>query len=142
MQFNGDVWFVGMEEGYNQNNEVLLERLKATANAEVFDIYEDLRVDPGHVYWFEDGAPTQSTYQAYLPPIPPLRQEPTPKDTRISNKKFGRKSSDHAVLELIPLPCKSIQKADWIYGSSALTVFLPVKYLATYKPVRVERLAR
>ena len=141
---NGDVWFVGMEEGYNQNNEVLLERLKATANAEVFDIYDDLRVDPGHVYWFEDGAPTQSTYRKLIYLLIYLRsgKEPTLEEIReYQIKKFGRKSSDHAVLELMPLPCKSIQKADWIYGSFGIDGLSSRKeYLATYKPVRVERL--
>ena len=58
---NSDVWFVGMEEGYNETNEILFERFKATAHAAVFDIYEDLKVDPGHVYWFEESAPTQPT---------------------------------------------------------------------------------
>ena len=83
-----------MEEGYNQDNEVLLERLKATANAEVFDIYDDLRVDPGHVYWFEDGAPTQSTYRKliYLLLYFQNKTEPTLEEIRdFQIKHFGRK---------------------------------------------------
>lgn len=141
---SGDVWFVGMEEGYNEDNEVLAKRLRATAGGEVFDIYEDLRVDPGHVYWFEDGAPTQPTYRKLIYILLYLRsgKEPTLEEIReYQINKFGRKSGDHAVLELMPLPCKSIRKADWIYEAFGIEGLSSRKeYLATYKPMRVERL--
>lgn len=141
---NSDVWFVGMEEGYNQDNEVLLERLKATANAEVFDIYDDLRVDPGHVYWFEDGAPTQSTYRKliYLLLYFQNKTEPTLEEIRdFQIKHFGRKKNNHAALELMPLPAKSIKEKDWLYSDVDVKGLVSRKeYLATYKPARVQRL--
>ena len=141
---SGDVWFVGMEEGYNENNEVLTERFKATAGGSVFDIYEDLRVDPGHVCWFEDGAPTQPTYRKliYLHLFLLSGKEPTLEEIReYQINKFGRKTSDHAVLELMPLPCKSTRKSDWIYDSFGIEGLSSRKeYLAAYKPMRVERL--
>jgi hypothetical protein len=141
---SGDVWFVGMEEGYNEDNEILLERFKATANAEVFDIYDDLKVDPGHVYWFEDGAPTQSTYRQliYLLLYLQNKMEPTLEDIRdFQIKKFGRKISNHAALELMPLPAKSIRVKDWLYASTAVKGLASRKeYLAEYKPMRVQRL--
>ena len=141
---NGDVWFVGMEEGHNQDNEVLLERFKATANAEVFDIYEDLRVDLGHVYWFEDGAPTQSTYRKLIYLLLTLQNKTEPALEEIREfqiKQFGRKTSNHAALELMPLPAKSTRKKDWLYAEADIDGLRTRKeYLATYKPTRVQRL--
>ncbi len=141
---NGDVWFVGMEEGHNQDNEVLLERFKATSSAEVFDIYEDLRVDPGHVYWFEDGAPTQSTYRKliYLLLYLQSKTEPTLEEIReFQIKQFGRKTSNHAALELMPLPAKSTRKKDWLYAEADIEGLRTRKeYLATHKPARAQRL--
>lgn len=139
-----DVWFVGMEEGYNESNEILFERFKATAHAAVFDIYEDLRVDPGHVYWFEENAPTQPTYRPliFIHRYLQTRAEPTLEEVReYQIRKFGRKTADHAVLELMPLPSKSIKESDWLYADSGVEGLSSRKeYLATYKPQRVREL--
>lgn len=141
---NSDVWFVGMEERYNETNEILFERFKATAHAAVFDIYEDLRVDPGHVYWFEENAPTQPTYRPliFIHRYLQTGTEPTLEEVReYQIKKFGRKSADHAVLELMPLPSKSIKESDWLYADSGVEGLGSRKeYLATYKPQRVREL--
>lgn len=141
---SSDVWFVGMEEGHTEDNEALVRRIKATTGGQVFDIYEDMRGDPGHMHWFKDGAPTQSTYRKLIYLLLYLRsgKEPTLEEIRAYQiHKFGRKSSDHAVLELMPLPCKSIRKADWVYGSFGIEGLSSRKeYLATYKPMRVELL--
>jgi len=140
----GDIWFVGMEEGYNENNEVLFERFKATAYHAVFDIYEDLKVDPGHVYWFEKGAPTQPTYRSliYIHLYLKTGKEPTLEEIReYQISEFGRRNSDHAVLELMPLPSKSIKESDWLYADSGIEGLRSRKeYLATYKPQRVREL--
>lgn len=141
---NSDVWFVGMEEGYNETNEILFERFKATAHAAVFDIYEDLRVDPGHVYWFEENAPTQPTYRPliFIHRYLQTGTEPTLEEIRqYQIKQFGRKNADHAVLELMPLPSKSIKESDWLYANSDVEGLRTRKeYLATYKPQRVREL--
>jgi hypothetical protein len=140
----GDIWFVGMEEGYNQNNEILIKRLEATAHSAVFDIYDDLKVDPGHVYWFEEGAPTQPTYRSLIYILLHIRngKEPTLEEIReYQIKRFGRKTSDHAVLELMPLPSKSIKESDWLYANSGIEGLSTRKeYLATHKPARVREL--
>ena len=141
---NSDVWFVGMEEGYNETNEILFERFKATAHAAVFDIYEDLKVDPGHVYWFEESAPTQPTYRPliYIHRFLQTGVEPTIEEIReYQIRKFGRKTADHAVLELMPLPSKSIKESDWLYADSGVYGLSTRKeYLATYKSTRVREL--
>lgn len=141
---DSEVWFVGMEEGYNETNEVLFERFKATAHKAVFDIYDDLKVDPGHVYWFEENAPTQSTYRPliYIHRFLQTGVEPTIEEIReYQIKKFGRKTADHAVLELMPLPSKSIKESDWLYADSGVEGLSTRKeYLATYKSQRVREL--
>ena len=141
---SGDIWLVGMEEGFNDTKEVLIERLAETAGRPILDIYEDLRSDPVHASWFKEGAPTQSTYRKFIYLLLYLRsgKEPTLEEIReyqIHN--FGRKSSDHAILELMPLPCKSLNKSDWIYGSFGVDGLSSRKeYLAEYMPERVEKL--
>jgi hypothetical protein len=141
---DSEVWFVGMEEGYNETNEILFERFKATAHKAVFDIYDDLKVDPGHVYWFEENAPTQPTYRPliYIQLYLQTRKEPTIEEIRqYQIKQFGRSNSDHAVLELMPLPSKSIKESDWLYTASGVEGLSSRKeYLATYKPQRVSEL--
>jgi hypothetical protein len=141
---NSDVWFVGMEEGYDESNEILFERFKATAHRAVFDIYEDLKVDPGHVYWFEENAPTQPTYRPliYIHRYLQTATEPTLEEVReYQIRKFGRSISDHAVLELMPLPSKSIKESDWLYADSGIDGLSSRKeYLARYKPERVREL--
>lgn len=133
-----------MEEGHSGDDEILVKRLEATAGGQVFDIYDDMHADPCHMAWFEDGAPTQSTYRKLIYLLLYLRsgKEPSLEDIReYQIHQFGRKSSDHAVLELMPLPCKSIRKADWIYSAFGIEGLSSRKeYLATYKPMRVERL--
>jgi hypothetical protein len=141
---SGDIWLVGMEEGHNESNEILLERFKATANGSIFDIYDDLKVDPGHVRWFEDDAPTQATYRRLIYLLLYLKngKEPNLEEIRdFQIKQFGRKTSDHAVLELMPLPAKSTKESDWTYGTSDVEGLESRKaYLETYSPERIVKL--
>ena len=59
-------WFIGMEEGYNEDNEILHDRFTATAHQQICDIYDDLKVDPGHVVWFEKSAKIQPTWRRLI----------------------------------------------------------------------------
>jgi len=141
---SGNIWLVGMEEGHNESNEILLERFKATAHGSIFDIFDDLKVDPGHARWFEDDAPTQATYRRLIYLLLYLRtgKEPTLEEIRdFQIKQFGRKTSDHAVLELMPLPAKSTKESDWTYGSSEVEGLESRKaYLEQYSPERIVKL--
>lgn len=142
--FKSDIWFVGMEEGYNQDNESLLKRLEATAGKEIFDIYDDMKHDNAHMKWFEEGSKTQATYRRliYLLLYLQNKKEPTLEEIRqFQIKQFGRKKSNHAVLELMPLPAKSISVKDWVYKEAKLEGLNTRKeYLKIYKPKRVARL--
>lgn len=133
-----------MEEGCDGSIQKLAKRFEATSQGEVFDIYSDMRGDADHMKWFQKGAPTQSTYRrlVYLLLYFQKRKEPTLEDTReYQIEHFGRKTSDHAILELMPLPCRSIQSKDWAYASSGVEgLSSRKKYLNTYKPERIKRL--
>lgn len=138
------IWFVGMEEGCDGSIQKLIKRFEATANGEVFDIYDDMRHDADHMRWFEERAPTQSTYRRLIYLLLSLRthKEPTLEDVReYQIKHFGRKLKDHAVLELMSLPCRSLKPKDWVYASSGIRGLSSRKeYLKEYKPERITRL--
>ena len=142
--FKGNIWFVGMEEGCDGSINKLIKRFEATSQGEIFDIYDDMRCDADHMCWFEKGAKTQATYRKLIYILLYLKtnKEPTIEEIReYQIKHFGRKKTDHAVLELMPLPCKSISKKDWIYESSGIDGLLSRKeYLKTYRPERAKRL--
>lgn len=140
-----DIWLVGMEEGYGESvDETLIKRLKATANGSVFDIVEDMSFDPAHMKWFKIGAATQKTYRKFVFFLLYLQLGRAPRVEEVREyqiKKFGRKSSDHAILELMPLPCKSTKKAVWIYEAFGMQGLSSRKeYLKTYMPGRIEAL--
>lgn len=141
---DGSVWFVGMEEGCDGSIQKLIERFKETSDGEVFDIYDDMRSSADHMKWFEEDAPTQSTYRKliYLLIYLQTSKEPTLEDIReYQIKHFGRKKNDHAILELMPLPCRSLSPKDWVYGTSGIKGLSSRKeYLEVYKPKRIERL--
>jgi hypothetical protein len=141
---DSDIWFVGMEEGCDGSINKLIKRFEATANGEVFDIYDDMRHDADHIRWFEERAPTQATYRKliYLLLYFYTKKEPSLDDIReYQIRHFGRKLKDHAVLELMSLPCRSLKPKDWVYASSGIKGLSSRKeYLKEYKPERIKRL--
>lgn len=141
-----DIWFVGMEEGFDGSMDLLYERFKTTSNKVVCDIVEDMQTSPDHLRWFEDNAPTQKTYRPLIYIHLYLKNgiEPTLEEIRqFQISLFGRKESDHTVLELMPLPSKSIKEADWLYGDFNIEGLGSRKeYLRSYKPERVQDLQK
>lgn len=140
-----DIWLVGMEEGYGESvDETLIKRLRATANGSVFDIVEDMSFDPAHMKWFKIGAATQTTYRKFVFFLVYLRLGRAPNIEEIREyqiAKFGRRTSDHAILELMPLPSKSAKEATWLYGSFGIQgLSSRDEYLKIYMPRRVEAL--
>lgn len=141
-----DIWFVGMEEGFDGSMGLLYERFKTTSKKVVCDIVEDMQTSPDHLRWFEDNAPTQKTYRPLIYIHLYLKNgiEPTLEEIRqFQISSFGRKTADHTVLELMPLPSKSIKEADWIYGDFNIEGLGSRKeYLKTYKSERVQNLQK
>lgn len=126
----------------NETPEILLSRFLATSQGQMFDIFDDMREHPDHMRWFKENAPTQATYRKliYLLLFLRLGKEPSIGDIReYQINSFGRKSSNHAVLELMPLPSKTIDKKDWRYGDLGIEeLSTRKKYLTEFKSDRVE----
>lgn len=136
----GKTWLVGMEEGHSGEWEELIQRLAHTSERAVYDIVLDMTHVPEHMSWFAPAAPTQSTYRRYIFLLLYLESGKVPtieaiRDMQINS--FARKGSEHAVLELMPLPARSIKKSDWLYVKSGVP-FLDSReeYLMHYKPER------
>ncbi len=138
----GSTWFIGMEEGIGEKEPFPLERFQSTADKAVVDIRGNLADD--HNYWFTSQAPTQSTWRILIFIIlyQKLKRMPTLSEIReYQITDFGRTKSDHAVLELMPLPSRSVRAQDWLYSNVPLKGLSSRKeYLKTYKPERVEAL--
>ena len=138
----GPVWFIGMEEGLGDSEGLPFERFISTDGKVVVDITSNTSAD--HQALFKEGAKTQPTwrplifillYQRFgrVPTLAEIR------DYQINH--FGRTTSAHAILELMPLPAKSTKKADWIYQDVPLIGLTHrEEYLATYLPDRVQAL--
>lgn len=141
---NGPYWFVGMEEGYSEENETLLDRFKATSYHQTCDIYDHLKIDHGHVYWFEEGAPIQPTWRRLVEMLiySETGKHPDKEDIRrFQIEHLGRIKSNHALLELMPLPSKSISEKHWLYADSGVEGLSSRKeYLETHKDERIEGL--
>ncbi len=138
----GPVWFIGMEEGLGDNEGLPLERFEATNGKTIVDNTDNTSAD--HAEWFKPNAPTQRTWRPLIYILLYLRHERVPTLAEIRDfqiKHLGRTNSNHAILELMPLPAKSIKKADWIYQDVPLIGLTHrEEYLATYLPERVQAL--
>ena len=137
-----DIWFVGMEEGYSEK-EILIDRFRVTSHAQVVDMH-DVTADPGHKKWFSPNAPTQSTWRPLIYMLLYLENgtESTLDEIReFQINHFARSDSDHASLELMPLPSKTVKEKDWLYGETGIEgLATRAEYIKKYKPERVKAL--
>jgi hypothetical protein len=140
-----DIWFVGMEEGADGDIGKLITRFEATSDGEVFDIYDDMQSDTDHMKWFDGGKP-QRTYMRLVYFLLFLKSGKYPtRDEMLAYQvsHFGRKNADHATLELMPLPARSLNGKDWVYAESGIEGLESRRaYLKRYKPERVARLRK
>lgn len=138
----GSVWLIGMEEGIGADEDFPITRFESTSGKEVVDITDNTAED--HNRWFKSGAATQRTWRPliFILLYQTLGRAPTLEEIRdYQINHFGRKNSDHAILELMPLPSRSLKASDWIYSDVQLTGLKNRKeYLAMYKPERVKLL--
>jgi hypothetical protein len=138
----GSAWFVGMEEGIGEHEGFPLERFQSTADKVVVNITDNTSAE--HNIWFEANAPTQRTWRPLIFILLYLKHKRVPTLSEIREAQiveFGRNKSDHAVIELMPLPSRSVKASDWIYSKVPLEGLSSRKeYLKTYKPARVEAL--
>jgi hypothetical protein len=137
----GSVWFIGMEEGLGENEGFPLERFQATDGKAVVDIRSNTADD--HQKFLISGK-YQPTWNRLIFVLlyQKLGRVPTKEDIRnYQINDFGRIKSDHAILELMPLPARSVVKIDWIYHDIPLIGLTHrEEYLASYKPDRIQAL--
>jgi hypothetical protein len=137
----GSVWFVGMEEGLGDSEGLPIERFISTDSKAVVDITSNTASD--HQKFFTDGK-YQPTWNRliFILLYQKLGKVPTKKEIHeFQINEFGRIKSDHAILELMPLPAKSVINADWIYQDVPLIGLTNrEEYLASYIPDRVQAL--
>jgi len=140
---NSPYWLIGMEEGYNAETEDLFKRFKASEGKQICDI-EDLKIDPGSFSIFEAGAALNRTYKRLIQMILYAETGSLPENETVrtfQTELLGRKDSNNAILELMPLPSKSIDPKDWLYTDTGIEGLSSRKeYLETYKSERIEAL--
>lgn len=114
-------WFVGMEEGFNGDQDNLEKRFAAAHKKETLDIQNDMRDVSDHIIWFKENPKIQPTWQKLIYILLVLENE---RDENVINKeiirkyqkeRLGRVDSNHCLMELMALPCKSVNEKDWQY---------------------------
>lgn len=123
--FKGDYWFVGMEEGGGSSFGEVQTRLNAW-NERGRKLLEDLRdyhYAIGITQWFDEKAKLQATCKHLIRVLLP---ENAVKDDilRYQRIKLGRSDSNHAMLELLPLPSRSLKASDWWYNQYSKLPYL------------------
>jgi hypothetical protein len=140
---NSPYWLIGMEEGYNVETEDLYKRFKASEGKQICDV-ADLKIDAGSYGLFAEGAPLNRTYRRLIQMMLYAETKKHPdkealRDFQIT--KLGRSDSNNAILELMPLPSKSINPKDWLYAETGIKGLGSRKeYLETYKDERIQAL--
>ena len=131
-----------MEEGLGASEGFPRPRFMATDGKVVVDTTDN--TETNHQSWFKAGAKTQPTWRKmiFILLYQELKRVPTIEEIRdYQINRLGRIKSDHAILELMPLPAKSIKKADWIYQDILLIGLTNrAEYIASYLPERVRGL--
>jgi len=138
---NSDIRFVGMEEWFWWSIEDLEIRLLHTDKKEVVDIFQDMKYVKDHIKRFIPNAPIQRTLSKLI-----LLQLFINWKKNINNdiirhyqtSIFGRSWSNTCNLEFMPLPCRSINKKDWVYSKFNIEGLSSRKeYIKTIMPKRI-----
>jgi hypothetical protein len=115
-------WFVGMEEG-GDNDIVRIAKNLARWDAKGRPEVDSFPTHPDSP-WFRQGASIQKTWQYLIRATLALSGKPKEaehiRDYQIHS--LGRKDGETALLELMPLPSKSL--ADWVYKDYSRLPFL------------------
>ncbi len=130
-----DLWFIGMEEGYDGTMNGLLKRFSRTKGKKVIDPRPSER-------WFIESSNIQHTWGKLIRILLAMKH---PKKIAMDKeqvrmfqiKRFGKRNGDHAMLDLMPLPCGSVSK--WIYANLGIPHLDSRKaYEREYRPKRIE----
>jgi len=136
------IWFIWMEEWFSWDILDLEKRFKKTIWKTVIDIKEDMLDVEDHIKWFISNSPLQRTLSKLILILLVLDWKENINNELIKEyqrNNFGRNGGNHCSLEFMPLPCKSINKKDWIYWDFGIDyLFTRKDYLNYIIPSRIE----
>jgi hypothetical protein len=142
--WSAPVWFVGMEEGGGGTAEEIARRIAAwhqRGESELEDLVE-YHEAIGVIRHFGAQPALQSTWSKLIRILFAMHgQTPTNDDLRrVQADRFGRRSGDTALLELLPLPSPGTNR--WPYAQLTTIPYLSTRdaYVAHVRPARVRRL--
>lgn len=124
--YNGQFWFIGMEEGGGNSFSEVNTRLATWANrgkSELEDLAE-YHTEIGIVDWFNDKPKLQPTWNKLIRILLSSSGNlPTTEQVREYQKAvLGRRISNSCLLELLPLPSPSI--GQWLYAKYSRVPYL------------------
>jgi hypothetical protein len=137
---NSDIWLIGMEEGFHGSLADLEVRFKQTMDRSVIDLQDDMKDVQDHMQWFRDASSSQPTWRKLIFILLSLdcKNADNEQIKLYQRKEFGRLNSNHCSLEFMPLPCRSISKADWFYSDFGIDYLASRKlYLERIMPTRI-----
>ena len=129
-----DLWFIGMEEGHDGTLNDVQKKFIRTHGKSVFDPRPSLR-------WFGKNARIQPTWgkliRILLATKYPKRMAMDKERVRsFQVEYFGKKKAGHAMLDLMPLPCGSVNK--WLYAKLGIKhLDSRSAYQSRYRPKRI-----
>lgn len=142
--YDGDYWFVGMEEGGGKDLGEVTERFNAWNDlgaTELVDIY-DFHLKIGFLKFFTGKAVIQPTWEQQARIVLASKGRPSGReDVRTYQRDFiGRKSGETCLLELFPLPSPGVNH--WNYGLWSELSFLKDRdiYRDYCAPWRIEHI--
>lgn len=138
---NSSIWFLWMEEGFWGTIEELKIRFKSSENKNIIDVYHDMINVSDHIKRFVPNAPIQKTLSKLILIYLTLKGKNniSNEDIReIQTNVFGRINSDTCNLELMPLPCRSVNEKDWIYKDFNIPwLWSRKEYIQIFMPQRI-----
>ena len=146
------VWFIGMEEGGAGNEQEIANRLFTWAGevhqAPMLADLREFHIDFGDDSRFVEGAPIQSTWRLLMLVMLKLQGQIDNATGEVEARElirqyqiheFGRIGSGTAILELMPLPSRSVK--DWPYGEWTCPVAGATRHLALHDAANESRLS-
>ncbi len=122
---SSQIWHIGMEEGLRDDEEDFNNRINNTYAKNVIDIVTDMQGVKDHLKWFNGSIPLQTTWRLMIRihlTITGHKNITSELMKEYQKNYFGRTISDHCILELMPLPAKSISKLSWFYDKYELPI--------------------
>ena len=116
--YEAPVWFVGMEEGGGSYDDIRrhIEHWDRRGGEELEDL-RSFHIEKGQTEFFEGARSLQSTWRGLVRMLlADSGQDPSPDELRaFQAEQLGRSEGGNCLLELLPLPCRSLKDIDWFY---------------------------